>query len=194
MKRSMRKWSNYFPVYERHLAKFQGKPIRLLEVGVDAGGSLRFWKEKFPEGLIYGIDVNKGSVFSEPGIEVFLCNQRDRNKLREIAEKIGPIDVLIDDGGHRAADQIPTFEEIYPRMSPDGVYVCEDLHTAYWPDYTNGQPSFMDYLKAFADRLTAWHVPGAEPDRATQSVHFYGSMCVIERAPMQAPVEDFWEI
>jgi hypothetical protein len=34
------KWEHYFEIYHRHLEKFRGKPIRILEIGIYSGGSL----------------------------------------------------------------------------------------------------------------------------------------------------------
>src|SRR3954453_17281724 len=34
------KWLHYFDIYERHLKRFVGREVRILEVGVYSGGSL----------------------------------------------------------------------------------------------------------------------------------------------------------
>ncbi len=34
------KWLHYFEIYQRHLAKFVGRPVTIVEVGVFSGGSL----------------------------------------------------------------------------------------------------------------------------------------------------------
>src|SRR4051794_39768286 len=50
------KWRHYFPVYERHLARFVGQEVHIVEVGVFSGGSLEMWKEYFgPGARIYGV-------------------------------------------------------------------------------------------------------------------------------------------
>ena len=41
--RGIFKWHHYFDVYERHLARFRGSPVRVLEIGVKNGGSLSLW-------------------------------------------------------------------------------------------------------------------------------------------------------
>jgi len=35
-------------------------------------------------------------------------------------------------------EQIITFEEIYNHINQNGVYLCEDTHTSYWPEYNGG--------------------------------------------------------
>jgi hypothetical protein len=37
-----------------------------------------------------------------------------------------------DDGGHEMSQQIISFEELYPIVFPNGVYLVEDLHTSFF--------------------------------------------------------------
>jgi hypothetical protein len=70
------------------------------------------------------------------------------------------IDIVIDDGGHTMKQQIATFEEMFPRIDGNGVYLCEDMITSYWPDYGGGlrkRGTFVEYSKAFIDCINAWH-------------------------------------
>ena len=48
---------SYGPVYEDLLARFQGKSVNLLEVGVQYGGSLLLWHQLLPKAYIVGVDV-----------------------------------------------------------------------------------------------------------------------------------------
>jgi hypothetical protein len=43
-------------------------------------------------------------------------------------------------------------------VAGDGLYVCEDLHTSYWPEYGGGYRdarSFVEYSKTLIDHLHA---------------------------------------
>src|SRR5271167_3513511 len=94
--RQIDKWRHYFDVYERHLAKYRGQSPRVLELGVDHGGSLQLWKRYFgAKAEIIGIDTNPLSGFEEPQIKVYLFDQTNP----DIA-KLGPFDIVIDDGSH----------------------------------------------------------------------------------------------
>ncbi len=43
----------------------------------------------------------------------------------------GPIDILIDDGGHEMHQQITSFNYLFPHMRVGGLYFLEDLETSY---------------------------------------------------------------
>ena len=108
------KWRHYFEIYDRHFSRFRGKPINVLEIGVGQGGSLQMWKEYFgPSARIFGIDINPNcKAVEEDRIRIFIGDQEDQAFLAASADKIGRIDILIDDGGHTMQQQINTFEEL----------------------------------------------------------------------------------
>ena len=45
--RQIHKWHHYFEIYDRHLARFRGSDVHVLEFGVAQGGSMQMWKEYF---------------------------------------------------------------------------------------------------------------------------------------------------
>lgn len=196
-KRLIHKWVHYFDVYDRHLSRFRGKPVTILEFGVSHGGSLEMWRDYFGrKARIYGVDIDpRCADFGGKGATIFIGDQEDRAFLRRIADEIGPIDVVIEDGGHEMGQQITTFEEIYPRMSPEGVFLIEDVHTSYRPNFGGGyrrSGTFMEYAKGLVDQLNAWHSKdeGFEVDdftRSTRSMHFYDSIVVFEREVVEKP-------
>lgn len=102
---------------------------------------------------IYGIDIDpQCSQFAEGLVDILIGNQEDRNFLNSIAQAIPRIDILVDDGGHTMKQQTATFVELYSRLDPNGVYLCEDVHTSYWDDYGRGYQKsgpFIEYSNAF---------------------------------------------
>jgi hypothetical protein len=55
----LNKWNHYFEIYDRHFARFRGKPIKLVEFGVSQGGSLKMWKDYFGSQVrLIGVDIN----------------------------------------------------------------------------------------------------------------------------------------
>jgi len=195
--RRIRKWTHYFDIYHRHLQKFRHRPVTVVEFGVQFGGSAQMWREYFgPDAAIYGVDIDpRCKAWEEPGFKVFIGDQADRRFLRRIAKKVGPIDVLIEDGGHHPAQQIATFEELYPQVRPGGVFLIEDLHTSYFPTYSGGlgkAGTFIEYAKPLIDQLNAYHSrePGFVVDeltRTTGSIHCYDSVIVFEKESVPKP-------
>ena len=60
VKRPIIKWSHYLSLYHRHFARFRGREMSIMEIGVNKGGSLELWKKYFgPKAKIYGIDIAK---------------------------------------------------------------------------------------------------------------------------------------
>jgi hypothetical protein len=207
--RLIHQWEHYFEIYDRHLSRFRDRPVNVVEIGVLEGGSLRMWKEYFgPESHIFGIDVDPACrAFAEDGIDVLIGDQADRGFLTSVREAIPVMDVLIDDGGHTMEQQITTFEELYPHVAPEGVFLCEDLHTSYHEEFGGGyrEPrSFIERSKHLIDALNAWHarpprrrwfgrrrpeLPVSDFTRSTDSLHYYDSVLVIEKRPRSRPVD-----
>jgi hypothetical protein len=184
------KWVHYFPIYERHFCWFRDKSITFLEIGVSQGGSLGMWQGYLgPLAKVVGIDVDQRCKKHEQnGVFVRIGDQSDERFLQSIVDEFGIPDVVLDDGSHVMNDIAASFNFFYPRMPKNGVYMVEDLHTAYWAEFGGGvdQPdTFLNMSKRFVDSLNADHSRGAiEPDvitRQTLGIHFYDSVIAFEK-------------
>lgn len=196
----IRKWVHYFDIYERHFARFRGTSPVMLEIGVQGGGSLAMWKEYFGPGChIVGVDINpKCKAHEADGIEVFIGSQDDPDVINEIFSKYPKVDIVLDDGSHIMQHMIASFELIYDRIQPNGVYAVEDMHTCYWPKYGGGlkrEGSFMEFVKNKLDEINAVHTKDALPvtdfTRFTDCIACYDSLVVFERRRQglrQAPI------
>jgi len=133
--RRAQKWSQYLNPYHRHLHKFRGKEVNLVEMGVQSGGSLHMWLDYFGEkASVYGVDIDSHAQVVErdrPGrVRVFLGDQGDPDFLRRLCNEIGRIDFILDDASHVPWHQILGVEMLFPCLNPDGgVYMVEDLGT-----------------------------------------------------------------
>jgi hypothetical protein len=192
------KLDTYPDAYHRHFSRFQGLPVTMLEIGVLGGGSLQMWRSYFgAQSRIIGLDIDpECQQHAAEGIEVFIGDQADRSFLASLADEVGPIDIVLDDGGHEKEQQIASFEVLFPRLSPTGIYACEDLQSSYLPSFGDGrqgQPhegSFIEHAKTKMDELHAWFSDAAEPTdftRSTASIHLYTGLVVFERAPREEP-------
>lgn len=196
--RLIHKWQHYFDIYDRHFSRFRGSPVNIVEFGVSQGGSIQMWKHYFGAGAkIYGVDINPNcQQFEEADVKIFIGDQEDRGFLQSVARQVPVIDILIDDGGHTMRQQIATFEELFPRIAANGVYLVEDLHTSYWQRWGGGyrrKGSFIEYSKDFIDQINAWHSKQPQKfkvsdfTKTAKSLHFYDSVLVIEKQPMLPP-------
>lgn len=188
--RTIHKWTHYFPIYEAHLKRYVNRPLVLLEIGCGQGGSLQMWKRYLgPFAQVVGIDLKErcGS-FAEEQIAVRIGDQCDTHFLDRVLSEFGPPDVVLDDGSHKMHHVRTTFGHLYPHMSSAGVYIVEDMHTAYWPEYGGGvrqDGSFIEVCKGLIDELNADHSRGVLPPTqftsTTLSMHFYDSVVVFEK-------------
>ncbi len=198
--RMISKWMHYFDVYHRHFQRYRGTACTFVEIGVYHGGSLQMWRDYFgPKARIIGIDIeDRSRTLAEPGIEIVIGDQSDRDFLARFRQQVPKIDILLDDGGHEMYQQMVTFEELYTTVAPDGVYLIEDLHTSYWKEYGGGYRhpfTFIEFGKQLIDQMNAWHSRDTHsfaPTGFTESaasMHFYDSVMVIEKQPRKKPIE-----
>ena len=188
--RTINKWAHYFPAYEAHLSRFVNRPVFFFEIGSGRGGSAQMWKRYLgPHAQIVSIDINpECRNFEEDQIAFRTGSQSDLAFLAKVLEEFGTPNIVLDDGSHRMSDVVETFKFLYPRTAADGVYIVEDLHTAYWTEFGGGlkrEGTFIEICKNLIDELNADWTRGAlaptDFTRSTLSMQFYDSMVVFER-------------
>jgi hypothetical protein len=198
--RVLLKWRHYLEAYDRHFSRYRGRDVVVLEIGVYAGGSLQMWKHYFgPKAKIYGVDFNPlCREVEEENIRIFTGSQTDRLFLRDLKTRIPPVDILIDDGGHKMRQQNVTFEELFDHVKSDGIYVCEDLHTSYWARFGGGfrrRGTFIERSKGLIDQLNGWYSEQPKSLDVTPftssvfSMTYYASLLVIEKRAVERPIE-----
>lgn len=189
-RRLIHTWKHYFPVYERHFARFVNRDVVMIEIGCGQGGSLQMWKRYLgPHARIIGIDIDPTCTeFAEDQIEIRIGDQADPAFLAAVVDELGAPDIVLDDGSHVMPDVRASFDALDPLVERNGVYLVEDLHTAYWEEYEGGlrrAGSFIEHCKDLIDELNADHARGAiEPTaftHSTHSLHFYDSVVVFEK-------------
>ena len=111
------KWHHYFPVYEQYLGPFVGTAPKLLEIGVQAGGSSRLFADWLGAGThVTGLDIDpRCRNCAEPGrIDIVIGDQASRDVLRRLVADHGPWNIIVDDGGHTDRQVLTSFEELFP--------------------------------------------------------------------------------
>lgn len=191
---------HYFDVYEQHFSRFRqpGRPVRMLEMGVQSGGSINMWKHYFGDALeFHGFDINpECKVFEDlsRNIHVHIGSQDSEVDLEKLAA-LGPFDIILDDAAHISPLMIKAFDVLYSAVQPDGVYLVEDTHAVYLDEGTLAKGSFMELCKELADRINSYYWRGMDRSKiddfqkTTFSVSFYDSMVAFEKR-VHKPYED----
>mgnify|MGYP000905029001 FL=1 len=124
---------NYLGKYEFFLQCFRNQPIRLLELGIFQGASLRMWQEYFPHAEIFGVDIREGcSQYEDERIHIIqtdLSNVDAVIRLKDIRPQI-----IIDDASHIVSHQLLALFTLFDVLPSGGVYILEDLETSLNPE------------------------------------------------------------
>ncbi|MCF8262265.1 MAG: class I SAM-dependent methyltransferase [Melioribacteraceae bacterium] len=189
----------YTPHYQKHLKRFKYKKINLLEIGVGGyenpllgGKSLRMWRRYFPFAKIFAIDIYEKSALEETRIKIFRGSQVDKTFLESVVNKIGEIDVIIDDGSHQNEHVINSFKILFPKLKDGGYYIVEDTQTSYWKKFggdsknLNNPNTSMGFFKSLTDSLNnkEFLIPNYEQtyfDKKIISMHFYHNLIFIRK-------------
>lgn len=148
---------NYCVKYEKYLPFNRSDILKILEIGVLRGESLRTWKDYFYRSQIIGIDIlPECKNYEEDRINVEIGSQIDASFLVNVSQKYKEFDMILDDGSHMNSHQIFSFEYLFGSIKSGGVYVVEDCTTSYWADFEGGylKPgSTMEYFKKLTDDI-----------------------------------------
>lgn len=150
----------YAPHYDCVFDAIRMLPLKILEIGVGGGESIRTWLEYFPNARVFGVDIVTGTNpwNTEPSSAdpryTFVCGDQSKADFwTQFVEKHGKEwNVIIDDGGHYDYQIITSFISLWPYLVSGGLYCIEDLAVAYQAaPFTNpGWQNHMDFVK---DRL-----------------------------------------
>ena len=84
---------------------------------------------------------NYGNRFVEkrlalnPRVKVFQGSQDNPIFLRKVCDERGPFDIVIDDGSHVPKHVVTSFHILFPSLVNGGIYLIEDVQTAFWPRF-----------------------------------------------------------
>lgn len=165
------KHHNYARQYENLFRDFKDKKgIRMLEIGVFKGQSLKAWRSFFtcPDALIVGADIDTDCEQyddEQNGIRVVIGNATEPDCIESIHEKYGPFDIILDDGSHKNTDVIKSFEFMFPMLKNNGLYIVED--TICFKDtgfFVPTSPDHLNYFAQFIPYLNQCRYDSTEPD------------------------------
>tara|TARA_B100000029_G_scaffold441293_1_gene459012 strand:+ start:864 stop:1748 length:885 start_codon:yes stop_codon:yes gene_type:complete len=191
------KIETYFSVYDEILKKFQGKEITFVEIGVLHGGSLKMWRNYFgSKARIIGIDINpEAKKMKLEGFEIFIGSQSSEAFWDHFFQKVGSVDVILDDGGHQNVQQIITLYKSLPHIRDGGVIITEDVHASYLSKFGNPSNfSFINFAKKKIDKIN-YRFPEIKNkqniEKKIYSITFYESIVVFNINSRKSIIPNF---
>jgi hypothetical protein len=202
------KWDLYLNRYNEILADLREKPITLLEVGIQNGGSLEIWAKYFSNAQhLIGCDIDQRCEclkYEDGRVSLVIGDINKEDTLGKVLNISSKFDLIIDDGSHASSDIIKSFVNLFPCVKDDGIYIVEDLHCSYWAHYEGGlfyPNSSMNFLKALADVINHQHwgngysrgkilesfcsmgggILSEDELSKIHSIQFFNSICVIKK-------------
>ncbi len=202
------KWPIYLAEYDRLFSGFREQPVRMLEIGIQNGGSLEIWSKYFPNAqILVGCDINPDCaklVYDDSRIQLVIGDANTDAVEKEILSHSTNFDLIIDDGSHTSSDIAKSFARYFRYLNEGGLFVAEDLHCSYWREYEGGlyyPYSSMAFFKRLADVVNHEHWGIAKERRqllrgfsekfsiefdegelaAIHSIEFFNSACVVRK-------------
>jgi len=137
-------WHNYTETYEKMFAGMRLDVATLFEVGIGTnnkkfasfmkpnytpGGSLRGWRDYFPNATVRGADIDPDILFTEDRIETFQVDQTNQDSIEVMLTSMGDdqYDIIIDDGLHTLPAAVSLFKHVNHKLKEDGLYIIEDI-------------------------------------------------------------------
>ena len=169
---------NYTELYESMFAGIREEKLKILEIGVLGGASLRMWYDYFPNAEIHGVEIDKDCLaFADDRFTIHIGDQGDRDFLDTLPD----FDIVIDDGSHRVDDQIMSFKALWPNTRL--IYVVEDTYSSYNKRYGGGYRRSGTAVEFFKDLVDDVNVSRFK-DRPTQGLpRCYKDIGMIQFSP-----------
>lgn len=135
---------SYLKHYDRFFLPFKQSEIKLLEIGIFAGGSIMLWDKYFEHCHIFGIDKNIANIKYD---EIF-----NKNNIYIISKNFDTIsdnffgdikfDIIIDDGSHTIDHQLKSLNIFRNKLNKNGILIIEDISSRH-----NNYQYFSEYIK-----------------------------------------------
>lgn len=188
------KLDTFFDTYEELFAGFRSQNgLTIVELGVLHGGSLEMWRKYFSSETSRVIGIDKNPVAADlagADFEVFTADQCSVAGLDNLFQKIGPVDVIIDDGAHTNLATVTSLITLWKWIKPGGFYIIEDTHTSHHQSFGNpSRQSIFEFACNIAAAQSQLYLLGKsriatspqwiELAQNFESVRFYPSMIVM---------------
>lgn len=182
------------------------QPRNIFELGIFKGGSCAFFHRLARADKLVAIELERQRVAAvdkyirEQGLEnslvpIYGVDQSDAQRLHEIlGEQFGDdnLDLVIDDASHFLDETRISFNVLFPRLRPGGVYIIEDWSWAHGPmdlpdDTTAFYPEREPLTKLLFELVLAC---GSNPD-LIEKIEINHNTAFVWRGPRQVDAREF---
>lgn len=184
----------YHLVYDQFFLEIKKEKLKILEIGISDGASLRTWSDYFKKSEIIGFDIkdiSKKKKFKK-NVHVYKGSQTDEKFLNFLIRKYKKFDVIIDDGSHKPPDVIKSFKILFNSLSKNGLYFVEDTQTSY-NHYFGGNAfdlkyanTHMNFFKNLTDTLNFNEIANpyyhkSKYDGFIENISFFNNIIVVKK-------------
>lgn len=184
---------SYDLIYERYFAPVRKEPLKILELGVYKGASVRAHLDYFPNATVHGVDIFERVPLGEVKTDeersaLFQGSSTDSDMVSRIRKEFKNIkyDFIIDDAQHTPEANRKTFQVFSRMLTTRGVYFIEDIWALdkmsdsqknhYWlqrhkNDFTQEKyAEFLDALKEYDVTRFDHRIISGEPDSYVMAI------------------------
>jgi hypothetical protein len=169
---------DYTQVYDLFMSPMRNTAKKICEIGIcgvlDNGGSLKMWRDYFPNAQICGVDILERKRFDGDRITTFVADQANREQMANVLATIGgDFDLILEDGGHTQQQQQVSFGVLFPHVRVGGYYVIEDVDI-WILDNLNSPNGTLRMIEVFnqTDQVKSQYMTPAECQYCSQHIAY----------------------
>jgi predicted O-methyltransferase YrrM len=147
----------YTLFYDNLFRRQKESSLKIAELGILDGSSLRMWQEYFTNATINGFEYNMNFVnqfkqlHNNDRISLSYTNVNSKESIEtSFIDANSTYDIIIEDTTHQFEDQIRVIEVAYQYLNPGGILIIEDIFKLYKEeDYLNRLQHILPYFQDF---------------------------------------------
>lgn len=123
-------WHNYTPVYSKIFDASKNLELKIFELGIFKGCSVRGWRKYFRNSKIFAGDVNQEYLVNDDEIVSYICDQDNKTSIESLWKNFDCpefFDVIIDDGKHEFFSNLIFLNSSIHMLKKGGIFIVEDL-------------------------------------------------------------------
>lgn len=171
--RGIWKWNNALEAYQQHFAGLSGQRLKLVEVGVEAGGAISMWRSVLGARChVYGFGTDASVMeFTDPMATMTYGDQMNAQSWISFFNLTtrGSVDLVVTSGGRPPEEMVLGMMQAFNHLAPGGMVSFEDLH---------GRP---ERLEPFFSATVHFMARESELNQVA-SVHIYPFMMLLQKA------------